>query len=254
MEELTLHTWLVYGLLLASPGVLVGLLFVVRAEYGRHQTGDSVLPSLPPKLAWVLMESPAVLLFLYVYFLGGHRLDTIPLVLMGMFQFHYLNRTFIYPLRIRPGAKRVGLSTVALAFLFQAINGYLIARWISHFGYYADWSLWDPRLLAGLVVFATGWWINTDSDRILRNLRKPGETAYKIPHGGLYPWVSSPNYLGEMLEWFGFAIASWSLAGLAFAVFTVANLGPRAWQNHQWYIEKFEDYPAERRALFPFIL
>ena len=35
----------------------------------------------------------------------------------------------------------------------------------------------------GCLVFVTGVYINIHSDRILRNLRKPGETDYKIPYG-----------------------------------------------------------------------
>ena len=85
------------------------------------------------------------------------------------------------------------------------------------------------------------------------NLRKPGETGYKIPQGGFYRWVSAPNYFGELLEWLGWAIATWSLAGFSFLVYTAANLGPRAITNHKWYLEKFDDYPEERKALVPFL-
>jgi hypothetical protein len=44
--------------------------------------------------------------------------------------------------------------------------------------------------------------------------------------------VSCPNYLGEILEWIGWAIATWSLAGWVFAIWTMANLAPRAFTNH----------------------
>ncbi|CAN0141629.1 unnamed protein product, partial [Laminaria digitata] len=51
-----------------------------------------------------------------------------------------------------------------------------------------------------------------------------------------------------------FAIAVWSLPASAFALYTVANLAPRARKHHLWYLEKFrEDYPSERRAFIPFI-
>ena len=70
-------------------------------------------------------------------------------------------------------------------------------------------------------------------------------------------WVAMRPYehtpLTKILEWTGFAIAAWSLPGLAFAVFTFANLAPRAFANHKWYKEKFPDYPEERKALLPFI-
>ena len=75
--------------------------------------------------------------------------------------------------------------------------------------------------------------------------------GYVIPRGGMFRYVSAPNYLGEMMEWLGFAIATWSLTGLSFFVWTVANLGPRAFANHRWYKNRFPDYPPERRALIP---
>ena len=93
------------------------------------------------------------------------------------------------------------------------------------------------------------------ADHVLINLRKPGETGYKIPYGGAFRFVSGANFFGEILEWTGFAIASWSAAGAFFALTTALNIGPRALQHHQWYLRKFGDkYPRQRRALVPFLL
>ena len=125
---------------------------------------------------------------------------------------------------------------------------------ISHIGGYEESWLSDPRFLIGAALFAFGYSLNRSSDRRLRNLRAPGETGYKIPRGGGFELVSCPNYLGELCEWIGWAIATWSLAGLSFAIFTAANLIPRAITHHRWYQEKFPDYPRERRAVIPFLL
>ena len=125
---------------------------------------------------------------------------------------------------------------------------------MSEFGDYTPSWLADPRFLAGVALFLAGYALNLSADRTLRGLRAPGETGYKIPQGGAYRWVSCPNYLGEILEWLGWALATWSLAGLAFAVYTIANLAPRAMANHRWYRDRFPDYPPQRRALIPFVL
>ncbi|MBT4068686.1 MAG: DUF1295 domain-containing protein, partial [Candidatus Marinimicrobia bacterium] len=93
--------------------------------------------------------------------------------------------------------------------------------------------------------------INIKSDNMLFNLRADGATDYKIPQNGLFKWVSCPNYLGELLEWWGWALATWSLAGLSFALWGMANLIPRARANHIWYKEKFFNYPKDRKALIP---
>ena len=85
-------------------------------------------------------------------------------------------------------------------------------------------------------------------------MRKPGETGYKIPKGGLFKYISCPNHFGEILEWIGFAIMCWNLAAFAFAIWTVANLIPRAVSHHKWYKENFENYPTKRKAVIPFLL
>jgi steroid 5-alpha-reductase/3-oxo-5-alpha-steroid 4-dehydrogenase 1 len=102
-----------------------------------------------------------------------------------------------------------------------------------------------------LIIFAIGFVINRHADSVLLSLRKPGETGYKIPYGGLYNYISCPNYFGEMVEWFGFAFAAQSLSGWSFFIWTVCNLAPRAVLHHKWYLKKFPDYPKQRRALIP---
>ena len=97
--------------------------------------------------------------------------------------------------------------------------------------------------------------INIQSDRILRSLRKEGETGYKIPHGGMFRFVSSPNYMGEITEWIGYAMIAQTAASLWFALFSLIFLGWRAVKTHQWYQDKFKsDYPPDRKAFIPFLL
>ena len=85
------------------------------------------------------------------------------------------------------------------------------------------------------------------------NLRKPGETAYKIPVGGLFDYVTGANFFGEIVEWTGFALASCSSTASIFALFTVVFLGMRAWHHHNYYLTKFEDYPKSRKIIIPFV-
>ena len=142
-----------------------------------------------------------------------------------------------------------------MAFAFCLINGYIQASYHLAPCTVRDVSwLYDPRFLIGAVIFVVGMAINWHSDAILRSLRADGSSGYKIPHGGLFEYVSGANYFGECVEWIGYALLSWDLAGLSFAFFTIANIGPRALQHHKWYIQTFKDeYPA-RKALIPFVL
>lgn len=252
MTELQVHFWLVL-LVFALAAQTFVLLLWVNAPYGRF-VRDGWGPTIAARPAWILFESPAVMVFAAVYLAGDHAFELAPLMLLGAWQFHYVLRAFVFPLRIRETGKRIPVVIVVMAIVFNVLNAYVNARWISHLGSYPDAWLVSAPFLTGFAIFAGGWLINQHADRVLHKLRKPGESHYSIPRGGMYRFISCPNYFGEMLEWAGWAVMTWSLAGLAFAVFTVANLLPRALATHRWYRQKFPDYPGSRRAVIPFLI
>lgn len=237
---------------LLGPLTMMVLLFV-SAPYGRHNRSGWG-PQIPVRLGWLLMEIPTIVVFAAVYLCGTQRMGLTSLVLAGLWYHHYVYRTFIFPHRLHTEGKSMPLLIGLIAFAVQSLNAGLQAWWLSELGDYpASWLL-DPRFIIGAVVFVLGMRINRQSDNILLSLREPGSREYRIPHGGMFRYVSAPNYLGEIIEWIGWAIATWSLPGLAFALYTIANLLPRALTNHRWYQDKFPNYPPNRRALIPKIL
>jgi steroid 5-alpha reductase family enzyme len=146
-------------------------------------------------------------------------------------------------------------SVVLTGFSFNVLNAYLNARWISHLGSYADAAAREPWFVAGAVLFFAGLGVNRIADRELFRLRAAsGERRYAIPRGKLFALVSCPNYLGEIVQWSGWALLTLSWPGLAFAFYTLANLGPRAISHHAWYRSQFPDYPPARKALIPFVV
>jgi steroid 5-alpha reductase family enzyme len=115
-----------------------------------------------------------------------------------------------------------------------------------------EWlSSW--QFILGTVIFTIGMGINHCADGVLIYLRKTGETGYKIPKGGIFNLITAPNLFGEIVEWIGFAILAWSLPAASFAIWTMANLIPRAAAHHQFYLEKFQQYPKKRKRVIPFI-
>jgi protein-S-isoprenylcysteine O-methyltransferase Ste14 len=228
----------------------------ISAPYGKQER-EGWGPGVNMRFGWFILELPAFAGMLYFYWIGEHTLAAAPLMLFALFQIHYFHRTFIYPftLRVKPEA-RYKIILLSFGMMFNAVNGALNGWFLSTLATHLHSNTWllDPRFIAGLLLFGAGFALAKQSDAILRNLRQPGETGYKIPHGGAYRWVSCPNYLGEILQWTGFALAGWSLPAVAFVCFTAANLVPKAISSHRWYREKFSDYPVERKAIFPFLL
>lgn len=252
-SETQFHFWLMMAFI-AMAAIVFPLLLFVTAPYGRH-TRKGWGPRLNDTLGWVIMEAPAPILF-GLFFILSDRMSSAPLIaFLCIYELHYINRTFIFPFRLKGNRKDMPLSIALSGTFFNTLNAYIIARYLFTLGpeYATSW-LWDPRFIIGAVIFLIGFRINTHSDSILRNLLKPGETGYKIPHGGLFKYVSGANYLGELIEWTGFAIATWCLPSVVFVIWTAANLAPRAISSHKWYKEKFPEYPKDRKALIPFIV
>jgi protein-S-isoprenylcysteine O-methyltransferase Ste14 len=245
-----------YGLVLMGVWAVAMLptLLAVTPPSGRHRR-RGYGPDLSVQLAWVVMEAPAVFVFAAVFFRGEHADRLVPLIFLALWQLHYLQRTFLFPMLMRVGGGGTPLLFVALGFLFNCLNASLNAYAISH-GWLRHEDSWlrDPRFLVGLLLFVGGYALSLHADALLRDLRGPGERGYKIPRGGFFRWVSCPNYLGEIAEWCGWALATWTYAGAAFALFTIANRLPRAVAHHRWYRAEFPDYPQERKALVPGIL
>lgn len=237
-----------------SAALTALVLLKIDAPYGRHKR-EGWGPKIPTRLGWIVMEAPASLLFFWFFFQGPNSGSAVALILLFMWQLHYVHRSFIYPfqIKVKPGSQEP-LLVILMGSTYCGINGYLNGAFVSTYGTHLtnEW-LQDPRFILGVILFVAGYYINKKSDAMLRALRA-SSTDYQIPRGFLFNRVSMPNYFGEVLTWCGFALACWSLAGLSFVLFTMANLVPRALTNHRWYREKFANYPADRKAIFPWVL
>lgn len=225
----------------------------IRAPYGRHvKAGWGML--VDNRLGWILMELPTLFCCVLIYCLGTMQLSAASLVFVTAFLIHYINRIFIYPLRTKTNGKKIPLAIVLMAFFFNVVNGTNIGFELAYFKDYSTSWLSSPQFIIGIALFCIGLSINWWADHTLIHLRKPGETGYKIPKGQLFEVISCPNYFGEIIEWIGFAIMTWTVSGFAFAIWTMANLIPRSLNHHQWYQQKFHDYPKKRKAIIPFII
>ncbi len=241
---------------LSSIIVLCVLIFgKLFAPYGKMTSNVWGSVMIPARLGWIIMESPTSILFVVFLLLCDH-LNNGLIVLFFVWQFHYFYRSFIFPFLTRH-SKPMPILMMFSGMSFQLINIYFQAGWLFFVApkdMYGGDYLQSPPFIIGFVIFLIGSFINRQADYILKNLRKPGETEYKIPYGGLYRFISCPNYLGEIIIWLGWAVLLKSWVGLSFFMWTVANLVPRALTSHKWYKENFTDYPSERKAIIPGIL
>lgn len=214
-------------------------------------------PSIDNRVGWVLMEAPVFFAMLALWLFSPRRGEPALIVMTSLFLLHYFQRSFIFPLLIK-GKSKMPLSIILSGITFNLLNAYMIGGWFFYLTpapqYPVSW-LYSPLFIVGTIIFFAGMAINIHSDSIIRRLRKPGDTGHYIPRGGFFRYVTSANYLGELTEWIGFAILTWSLPGLVFAVWTFANLAPRARATHRKYLSLFGDEYKSlgRHYILPFI-
>ncbi|CAK7349837.1 unnamed protein product [Dovyalis caffra] len=254
-----------YGLLtfyLLGPSNIIALRFF-QFPYGKYNR-LGLGPTVSPPLAWFLMEIPSISLPFLLFPFGQHFTNPKAFVLMSPFLLHYFHRTLIYPLRLYQSTTQQKSKTTIGFPLIMAMNGsmvqllntYLQARWVSHYksDYDSEGGLFWWKFFGGLALFLWGMRINLWADKVLLGLKRESG-GYKVPRGGWFELVSCANYFGEIAEWLGWAVMTWSWAGFAFFCYTCSNLVPRACANHKWYLEKFgEDFPKSRKAVIPFFI
>ena len=258
--ELISHKMSLFDIFLIVMAVLALVVFIAlyffEAGYGYLFNPKFGFP-IPNRIGWVLMESPVFIAMTILWALSDQTWEPAPLALFLLFQTHYFQRSFVFPFLIR-GNSKMPFGIVLMGMVFNTLNALMQGGWIFYVApqsdYYADWFS-KPYFYVGAVVFLFGFIVNLQSDSIIRHLRKPGDTKHYIPRGGMFRYVSSANYFGELMEWVGFAIASWSWAGAVFAWWTFANLAPRANSLYKRYAQEFgEEFTSlKRKRIIPFI-
>ncbi|KAA8496179.1 3-oxo-5-alpha-steroid 4-dehydrogenase 1 [Porphyridium purpureum] len=251
---------------LAPVAFVVLMLGVQAPNYGRffsNQPREWFAPR--SDVAWLIMESPNLVgAVMCLYWCAaraenthGRPVRAESYVLVALFVVHYVNRALIYPLRMKNGQKRTSGFVTCISCVFCCCNSFFVLSGILKYDAARVPAASSVPFCGGLALWCIGFLGNIHADHVLRTLRQhANDAAYRIPYGGMYRFVSCPNYLFEIIEWSGFALAAWRVqAAWAFALWTTANLLPRAHRVHQWYMSEFDSaYAAlNRRACVPFI-
>ena len=228
-------------------------LFFVSAPYGRH-IRDGWGRNISARTGWVVMESPCVIIMIIYGLIVKDDLKKIHEIFLMLWLMHYIHRSFIYPFVIDMTNPKMPISVAASAFSFNIVNVNIQAFGIFYFTEYSENWINSNLFYAGILIFLSGMYINIKSDYSLIALRKRKGPGYHLPNKFLHKYISSPNYFGEIIEWIGWTILTWSISGAVFALWTIANLVPRAFTHHKWYQEKFSNYPKNRKAIIPGII
>lgn len=239
-------------------------LYYVEAGYGMLMS-PKWGKTINNKLAWFLMEFPIFIAMIILWLCSPHRLEIVPIAFLLIFQSHYIQRTLIFPFLLK-GKGRMPIGIVCLGISFNILNAMMQGYWIFYVAFLPEhpalfvqagtsW-FYSWQFILGTCLFLGGYFINLRSDYIIRHLRKDGnDTKHYFPKGFMFKYVTSANYFGELIEWLGFAILTWSISGLVFFIWTFANLVPRAHAIYKRYQKEFpqEFENKKMKRVIPFI-
>ena len=244
--------WLMLGMAVV---VFVSLYFV-NAGYGQFRSKQWGW-SIDNRWAWMLMEAPVFLIMWIIWLCSPLQWHLPQLVLFSLFEIHYFQRSFLFPWMMT-GHSQMPIAIMLMGITFNVINGFMQGAGLYWFPNpnFTEGALYLLRwnAILGILLFLVGIIINWHSDHVIRNLRKPGDTRHYLPQNGMYRYVTSANYFGELMEWVGFALAASTLVAWVFPIWTAANLVPRAHAINKRYKEEFgEEAVGKRKRIIPFI-
>lgn len=239
-----------------SAVVVFVALYFVTAGYGAFYNKKWGF-AIQNKIGWILMECPVFIVMIILWIVSERSDNIVCIIFLILFEIHYFQRSFVFPFLIR-GKNVMPLSVILMGVVFNVLNALMQGRWIFYVSpedmYEISW-LATPQFIIGTLLFIIGMVINIHSDYVIRYLRKPGDTKHYLPKKGMFRYVTSANYFGEFVEWVGFAILTWSLSGAVFALWTFANLAPRAAKIYSNYNKEFGDELDTKKVkrIIPFI-
>ena len=158
MDNTTLTIiWTVIGI------ILFPIILKNKAPYGRHTT-KKWGKTISNKAGWIIMELPALLICPLFYFTHTTNLLSLNTFFVGLWIIHYINRTIIFPFRIKTKGKKMPLAIALSAIFFNTINGVINGYFLSVTDYSFSNSLF---IIIGFFIFFIGLVLNIHSDNKL---------------------------------------------------------------------------------------
>ncbi|GAW13122.1 hypothetical protein ANO14919_025000 [Xylariales sp. No.14919] len=113
----------------------------------------------------------------------------------------------------------------------------------------------SPLHAVGLALYVFGELCNANVHWYLSSLRKPGETARKIPTGLGFGLVTCPNYMFEIIAWIGVILVTRSPSLVVFITIGSYFMYIWGWGKEKAYRKQFGDkYKKKRSVILPGLL
>ena len=120
-DIISLDSYNIFLIVMAAIAVVVFIaLYFVEAGYGYLFNPKYGFP-VPNKVAWVLMECPVFIAMAILWWMSDYATEAAPLALFAIFQLHYFQRSFIFPMLIR-GNSKMPVGIMLMGMIFNTLN------------------------------------------------------------------------------------------------------------------------------------
>ncbi len=220
------------------------------SKFARQQQRYSV----PSRLGMFLIYFPAIVIYPAVYYGGGAPESTWHTIAMVLVLAHFAKRCLETLFVHKYSGVMNGWTVLVVGSLYSTL-AWLLAEVATHdvTPELVEAEGFEDLLVVGLAIWTVGQLLNYWHHRLLANLRKPGETGYKLPRGGLFRFVACPHYFAEVIAWVGYALFFHHISGAVLTVFMASYLMGRSHNTVKWYRNKLGEVPPGWRRMIPFI-
>lgn len=255
--------FLVFYTFIATLGNKLNIPFLTRdgalLTYSKFAQGVKVGPDLPSQFGMMMMYAPSMMIGAYNLVLIGALTPAAILsnrgaLLSAMVTIH-MGKRVLECAFLHKYSGTMPLSSSAFISVFYSI----ISIMAVHYATLGEPISAKNEMMRSVAVllFAIGLLGNFYHHYLLATLRQPGETGYKVPHGGFFDLlggVATPHYTFELVGWLGVALAAQHMLLVASFVAMTCYLCDRAMAQSEWNrIALKEEYPKTRKHIFPMV-
>lgn len=220
--------------------------FAKGAKGGKRQVSS--------KTGMLLIYAPALMCSIYWGWTNREEASLRWSMVNSMLIFHFLKRVLeVLFVHVYSGTMDLAEAASVISISYT-LNAYLINMWtavlpLEHIN--------DALFVPGAALFVIGQSMNFYHHVLLARLRTAGSGGstkkYVVPEGGFFYLVTCPHFFGELLSWYGIALLSQTVGAWVITTFMTTYLMGRAYATTQWYYKKMNNYPANRKHIFPYI-
>jgi very-long-chain enoyl-CoA reductase len=195
----------------------------------------------------LIIYLPSLVLLCGLLIRAAHLSSSRDLLVKGLLVVHFLKRV-LETLFVHKYSGNVAIATSSFIGVYYSLVSALLSSLHCN-------QPRDSAAFVGVGLFVVGQLGNLYHHVLLSNLRRgpssDRKSAYVVPRGGFFEYVTMPHYFFELIAWLGVAVCTQQLTALLIFTSMASYLAGRSVSTTRYYLKTIKGYPVSRRHLVP---